>query len=634
MTRDVILVTGGAGYLGTVLVPMLLAKNYRVRILEQFYFGHEPLGAALNDPRLEIVEEDILHQENITDLYDDVFAVIHLASISNDPSCDLDPNLTIRTNFLATMALARRAKIEGVSRFIFASSCSVYGAKTDAILDEQSETGPVTLYALTKLEAEREIARLADDKFVVCLPRLATLFGLSPRMRFDLAVNVMVKRCLTGEGLLVNGTGAQYRPFLHVRDAAEVFMRLLTADPKAVNAQVVNVGSNVNNYTIRALAEKIAAAFPGMPVKQVSENADVRSYCVNFDKLGQMLGYEPRRTIDDAIKEISAAFIAGKLKNMNDFLYYNLFVLKDKLTASLAPPNMATPSLAGGRRWSSVMTGSNASLASIKVQALATTTKRPKVVAVILAYNCAHMLERAYQKIPKDAVDDIIVSDDCSKDDTFAVAQKIGVKVYRTPTNLGYGGNLKSALKIAFDTGADYVVEVHGDGAQFNPISIKYAQPYMEQGYDLVLGSRFQKPLRALQNGMPLIRFVSNRFLSFFDRLVLRLPLTEFHTGFRIYSRKLFETLPLKGTSDDHLFSFQVIAQSAYYNLKVAEVEVEADYISEHTSHKLTGAAVYAIQTFGILLNFMLAKLQLRYTPLFLVPERGGVNEQAKALGD
>lgn len=242
---------------------------------------------------------------------------------------------------------------------------------------------------------------------------------------------------------------------------------------------------------------------------------------------------------------------------------------------------------------------------------------RPKIIAVVLAYNCARMLPRAYEKIPKDLVDDILVMDDGSKDGTSEVAKQLGLKVFRHEPNRGYGGNLKAGLEKALEFGADYIVEIHGDGAQFNPYSLNYALEPMRQGAQFILGSRFQDPRQALKNGMPLIRYVANRFLSFFDRLVLQLPFTEFHTGFRIYGRDFLKAVPYQDNSNDYLFSFQIIAQAAYYKIKVAEVPVEADYKSEHTSHAITGAAIYALTTFVILFNYLTAKAGLFYTRLF-----------------
>jgi len=240
-----------------------------------------------------------------------------------------------------------------------------------------------------------------------------------------------------------------------------------------------------------------------------------------------------------------------------------------------------------------------------------------KIFAFIIAYNCGSMLEKAYRKIPKDAFHQIILSDDGSSDDTEEISKKLDLIYFKNTSNLGYGGNIRESLKRCFELGADYAVEIHGDGAQFDPIAIYDAKDLIDKNFDLILGSRFIVPGRARENGMPLIRFLANRGLSFFDKHILHLPLTEFHTGFRIYSKKFFETIPIDSNSSDYLFSFEVIAQAAYFKLAVGEVPVEADYIGEHTSHKVSGAAIYAFETFFVLFKFMLAKYLNIYCKIF-----------------
>jgi len=239
------------------------------------------------------------------------------------------------------------------------------------------------------------------------------------------------------------------------------------------------------------------------------------------------------------------------------------------------------------------------------------------VVAFILTYNSGSMLKKAYSKIPKNLVDLIIVCDDASTDNTAKISRGLGLATYSNNIAKGYGGNIKFALSKAFELGADFAVEVHGDGAQFNPMSINQAIPLMRENYDLILGSRFIIPGSARKNGMPLIRYLANIGLSFFDRLILRLPLSEFHTGFRIYSRKFYNTLPLNLNSNDYLLSFEIIAQCAYFDMKVGEIPVEADYLSEHSSHKIGGAILYAFQTFYILFKFILARSGIFYTGQF-----------------
>ena len=242
---------------------------------------------------------------------------------------------------------------------------------------------------------------------------------------------------------------------------------------------------------------------------------------------------------------------------------------------------------------------------------------KPKIIAYILTHNCESMLEKAYNKIPKDLVDDIVVCDDYSSDNTIKIADKLHLKISKNSGNKGYGGNVKNALSYCFKHGASYAVEVHGDGAQFNPVAIRDAIPLLNKEFDFILGSRFMITVIALKNGMPIIRYIANRVLSFFDRITLRLPLSEFHTGFRIYSKNLFFQLPIGANSDDYLFSFEVIAQAAYFKLKIGEVPVEADYKSEHTSHNLFGAAIYAFKSRYILLRFLLSKYCLVHSEQF-----------------
>lgn len=247
---------------------------------------------------------------------------------------------------------------------------------------------------------------------------------------------------------------------------------------------------------------------------------------------------------------------------------------------------------------------------------------RPRVVAVILAHNNAGLLERALARIPGALVDDVFVMDDGSRDGTAAVARRLGLRVYRNARNLGYGGNLRLGLRRAVrDHGADYVVEVHGDGAQFHPGAIAHALPFMRQGVPFIMGSRFTRPGRARENGMSWARLLANRGLSAIARAVLRLPFTEYHSGFRVYSRAFVERLPLEANAAGHLFSFQVLAQAAYYGLDVREIPVEADYLAEHRSIPLGQAALYSFGNLVCLARYLLARAGLHHAPQF--PPRG-----------
>ena len=345
-TPQEIVVTGGAGYLGSILVPMLLEAGHHVHVLDRFYFGKSSLASSAGNPNLKLTEVDISHHENIPNLFKNADVLIHLASISNDPSGDLDPNLTIQTNFLATLSLARRAKVEGVKQVIFISSCSVYGASGREFLDEQSEVGPVTLYALSKLQCENELLPLADSKFSVTVLRFATLFGYSPRMRFDLAVNVMAKRALQGKNILLFGDGMQYRPFLHVKDAARAIITVINEDKIITNKQIFNVGNEQLNFMIKDLVPLINKHFPNVQVEKVENNKDNRSYNVSFKKFSRICNFQSQFGIDEGIKEIEEALKSGQLTNMDDSIYYNLEVMKNIIKEPLI-----TYSLASTPRW-------------------------------------------------------------------------------------------------------------------------------------------------------------------------------------------------------------------------------------------------------------------------------------------
>ncbi len=238
-----------------------------------------------------------------------------------------------------------------------------------------------------------------------------------------------------------------------------------------------------------------------------------------------------------------------------------------------------------------------------------------------MTYNCASMIRRAHARLPMDILDDVVVTDDGSHDGSYEVARQLGLAAFRHSPNRGYGGNLKEGLRVALDRGADFIVEVHGDG-QFDPAATRDALPYLERGVDLVIGSRFHIAGRARQNGMPLIRLIANKALSAIDRAVLGLAFTEYHTGFRIYSRGLLDKVAWEANSDDYLFSFEIIAQAAYVGASVAEVPVDADYRTDHTSHRLLLASIYALQTFVVLAQFVLARAGLYHGRRF--PRRRG----------
>ena len=233
-----------------------------------------------------------------------------------------------------------------------------------------------------------------------------------------------------------------------------------------------------------------------------------------------------------------------------------------------------------------------------------------KSVCVILAYNCGHLLENTYRRIPSGSVDRIILVDDASTDNTLEVARRLGIESY-THEHLGYGGNVKYSIRKGLELGAEYIIDLHGDG-QYDPGAVPLALAKAREGYDLVLGSRFFDIKQPRRDGMPWSRYLANIGLSAIERFVLGLPVTEFHTGFRVYTKNLAEAVALDVSSDDFLFGFEIIAQAGFCNLKIGEIPIRCNYKAEHTSISIPKSIIYAFQTFKTLALFLLAKASFR----------------------
>lgn len=237
--------------------------------------------------------------------------------------------------------------------------------------------------------------------------------------------------------------------------------------------------------------------------------------------------------------------------------------------------------------------------------------KQKKVVGMITAYNCGQTILQTVANVPKNTFDYLFITEDHSTDDTLFWCKKTNLPLF-THKNLGYGGNVQYGLEKALRMGASYIVEIHGDN-QYDTRIVPQAIAKMQKDHlGFLLGTRFHKPSTALHNKMPLVRFLANRFLSFFDRLVLGVQLSEFHSGFRIYSRELLETVGFAHTSKNFLYSFEIIAQAAFYKIRVGEMPVVCNYKEAHTSISIKNSVLYAVQMFGILYQFLLAKIGVR----------------------
>jgi nucleoside-diphosphate-sugar epimerase len=307
MTLSRVLITGGAGYIGTVLAGLLLDAGYHVTILDRLYFP-DTLAHLAGRQGLTVVKDDVRTFDPA--LLEDIHAVCDLAALSNDPAGELDPDKTMQINFRGRARVAALARERGVQRYILASSCSIYGFQ-DGLLDERSAPNPLTVYAQANLAAERAALPLASDRFAVTVLRQATVYGLSARMRFDLAINGMTLGLWRDGSIPVLRDGTQWRPMVHVRDTGRAFLLALQAGPELINGQLFNVGSAEQNVQIMPLAGRIAEAIArpfrfewyGLP--------DHRSYRVSFDKIAATLGYRTEIAPEDAAREVAAALDAG-----------------------------------------------------------------------------------------------------------------------------------------------------------------------------------------------------------------------------------------------------------------------------------------------------------------------------------
>lgn len=323
-----VLVIGGAGYIGSALLPKMLEKGYKVRLLDRLMFGEEPIQDLIGHPRLEIVKSDFRQVDRVVEAMRDVDAVIHLGAIVGDPACALDEQLTIDINLMATKMIAEVAKGQGVERFIFASTCSVYGA-SDQTLDEQSKLNPVSLYARSKIASERVLMQMADDRFAPVILRFSTIYGLSGRTRFDLVINLLTAKAIV-EGKITVFGGNQWRPFVHVDDAALAVFKALQAPLELVDGEIFNVGSDEQNYTINQIAEIIHKLIPNSEIVNMGDDTDARNYRVSFYKIRKKLGYLPQWTVEQGIRQVEEALRTGKVKDYKDAKYSNVKFLTEE----------------------------------------------------------------------------------------------------------------------------------------------------------------------------------------------------------------------------------------------------------------------------------------------------------------
>jgi len=317
-------VVGGAGYLGSTLCVHLINLGFQVAAIDAHWFGDEALRPLRSHPCFRSQKIEVPHSDEVLPLLHGCDAVIWVAGLVGDPACEIDVEFTYSCNYRSALTLAHICKWLGIRRFIFASSCSVYGRSTSDVahLSEESATCPLSCYAQDKLACEKALRAMADDSFHPAILRLATLFGWSNRMRFDLVVNLLTARACKGETLEIRG-GGQRRPFLHVKDAAAAFATVLSSDESLISSRVFNVGADVNNHRIIDIADLVFSAIPSARVKFLSDAVDQRDYDVDFSKIVRALGFNVKFSVAQGIAEIQQKLAEAHGINITHPLYSN-----------------------------------------------------------------------------------------------------------------------------------------------------------------------------------------------------------------------------------------------------------------------------------------------------------------------
>jgi nucleoside-diphosphate-sugar epimerase len=323
-----ILLIGGAGYIGSGLLPHLLDRGYKVRLLDGFIYGEEPIADCLGHPNLEIMKADFRNLHDVVCAMRGIQSVIHLGAIVGDPACSLDEDLTVEVNLLATRTIAEVAKANGVRRMIFASTCSVYGASNE-LLDERSAIKPVSLYARSKIACERVLLTMRDNNFTPVILRFGTVYGLSGRTRFDLVVNLLAAKAMVDGRITVIGKD-QWRPFLHVHDAGRAVLAALEARPEQLSDAILNVGSDEQNYTLGQIGKLVQSMVPTAELICSESMEDPRNYRVNFSRIRMALNFKPEWTLESGIQQVVDAIRSGEVIDYHHPKYSNVKFLSEQ----------------------------------------------------------------------------------------------------------------------------------------------------------------------------------------------------------------------------------------------------------------------------------------------------------------
>jgi nucleoside-diphosphate-sugar epimerase len=327
MGEKLIILTGGAGYIGSTLVRHLLQNNFKVVCIDNLRYGGRSLIGVWGNPNFQLEQLDITNFDDLDQAIDryDFFALIHLAAIVGDPACNLEPELAIKTNRDASIHILEKITQRKNKRFIFASTCSNYGKmeNLNGFVDENSPLSPISLYAELKVEFEKLIlSEKSNSDFTPTILRFATVYGTSPRMRFDLTVNEFTKELALERELEVYGDQF-WRPYCHVRDYSQAVLKVLSAPKSKIAGEVFNVGDTSQNFTKKMLVTEILKQIPEGKVKYVHKDEDPRDYRVSFDKINNTLGFKATKTVPDGIREIYTSLKFKIIEDPNNKQYYN-----------------------------------------------------------------------------------------------------------------------------------------------------------------------------------------------------------------------------------------------------------------------------------------------------------------------
>ena len=325
-----ILITGGAGYVGSVLVRKLVSLGYDVKVIDSLVFGNDGISSLINEKKIEFFNLDIRETEKISSIIQNIDCVIHLAAIVGEPLCKKIPDAAKQINEFATKNLVNICKDKKVKRFIFASTCSNYGSSQN-VVNESSPVMPLSLYSECKVNSEKFILDQNNDIFETCVLRFATAHGLSPRMRFDLLVQEFIRDAIVDKKILIFGADF-WRPLVHVEDMADACISAIDASSQVISGQIYNVGNDKENYTKIQLAKIIKEFIIDVEIEIIKSKKDPRNYKVSFEKIKNSLNFEPKYTVRDSVIEILNDIQSGKI-DPRDSEFSNMSKLTEKINA-------------------------------------------------------------------------------------------------------------------------------------------------------------------------------------------------------------------------------------------------------------------------------------------------------------